>query len=136
MHREARLALLLLLGHIVVNMAHGVAHWALAIPLTRSQELFILLVIVIAPLAAGVLIWRGSRFAGPLVLAASLAGALLFGVWNHFVALSPDHVSHLLGAASPGWRILFHATAILLVPTEGLGCWAGLRMLKGPAGEA
>ena len=135
MQKGARFALGMILAHVAVNAVHGAAHRELAIPLSRSQELFIVLVIGIAPLLAGVLIWRGFTFGG-LLLAASLAGSLVFGVWNHFVAISPDHVSHLPMTGTPGWRILFQATAILLVPTEGLGCWAALRLLKRGSGSS
>ena len=126
----------MILAHVVVNLAHGVAHRELAIPLSRSQELFIITVIGIAPLLAGVLIWKRSKFGGGLLLAAALASSLVFGVWNYFVAISPDHVSHLPMTGTPGWRILFQATAILLVPTEGLGCWAALRLLKRGSGSS
>ena len=130
MKKEAKFALVMILAHFLVNAAHGAAHSELAIPLSRSQELFILLVIVIAPVLAGALIGRGIAFGGGLLLGASLAGALVFGIWNHFVAISPDHVSHLPTTETPGWRILFQVTAIFLVPTDALGCWAGLRLLK------
>ena len=136
MQKSARFALVMILAHVVVNLAHGMAHRELGIPLSRAQELFITTVIGIAPLLAAVLIWKGPKFGGGLLLAASLAGSLVFGVWYHFVAVSPDHVSHLPMTGTPGWRILFQATAILLVPTEGLGCWAGIRLLQHSSGSA
>lgn len=129
MQKDARFALSMILAHVVVNAVHGAAHRELAIPLSRSQELFVVLVIGIAPILAGMLIWRRFTFGGPL-LAASLVGALAFGVWNHFMAVSPDHVSHLPMTATSGWRILFQVSAILLIPTEALGCWAALRLMK------
>ncbi len=135
MQKGARFALGMILAHVAVNAVHGAAHRELAIPLSRSQELFIVLVIGIAPLLAGVLIWRGFTFGG-LLLAASLAGSLVFGVWYHFVAVSPDHVSHLPMTGTPGWRFLFQVTAILLVPTDGAGCWAALRLLKRGSGSS
>jgi len=136
MQKGVRFALGMILAHVAVNAVHGAAHRELAIPLSRSQELFIVLVIGIAPVLAGALIWRGIAFGGGLLLGASLAGALVFGIWNHFVAISHDHVSHLPITGTPGWRILFQATAILLVPTEGLGCWAALRLLKRGSGSS
>jgi len=128
--KEVRFALWMIFAHYAVNATHGAAHSQLAIPLSRSQELFIVLVIVIAPVLAGALIWRGIAFGGGLLLGASLAGALVFGIWNHFVAISPDHVSHMPAAGSSLWKGVFQGTAILLVPTDALGCWAGLRLLK------
>lgn len=130
MQDETRFALAMIAAHVAVNAAHGAAHQTLAIPLSRLQELFIVVVIVIAPLLAGAFIWRGAAFGGALLLAASLAASMVFGIWNHFVAISPDHFSHLSETATPSWKILFQATAILLIPTEGLGWWAGLRLLR------
>ena len=130
MQSEARFALGAVLGHFAVNAAHGVAHGALAIRLTRSQELFIIVVILLAPALAAALIWKRAHRSGGLLLAASLAGALFFGVWNHYVAISPDHVSHLPATERPAWKVLFQATAILLVPVEGCGTWAAFRLLR------
>jgi hypothetical protein len=120
-------------AHYAVNGAHGLAHRELAIPLAPWQEAFIAAVILAAPAVAFLFVWRGSHSAGGGLLLASLAGALIFGVWYHFVAISPDHVSHLPAAAHSGWRLLFQTTAVLLIPTEALGCWAGLRLMKGRA---
>jgi hypothetical protein len=50
----------------------------------------------------------------------SLTAALLFGVVNHFVLDSPDHVAHIVAQ----WKVLFGTTAVLLALTEALG--AGL----------
>jgi hypothetical protein len=50
-----------------------------------------------------------------------MAGALVFGIVNHFVISSPDHVNHVAAQ----WRMLFASTAVLLVITEGVGTAAG-----------
>ena len=59
-----------------------------------------------------------------------MAGALVFGVYNHFVASSPDHVSHVAVVASGGWVIVFQVTAALLVIIEAFGCLVGGWMLR------
>jgi len=118
------------IAHYAVNALHGMAHSELAIPLARWQEAFIATVILAAPAVASLLIWRGSLRMGGWLLTLSLAGSLLFGAWFHFAAISPDHVSHLPAAAPAGWKLLFQVTAVMLVPTEALGGWAGLRLLK------
>lgn len=47
----------------------------------------------------------------------------MFGIYNHFIAISPDRVSQIpLGE----WRWLFRLTALLLVVTESLGCAVAL----------
>ena len=55
-------------------------------------------------------------------VAATMAGSLVFGIVNHFVIVSPDHVSHVAAE----WRTLFGTTAALLVATELAGVVAGV----------
>ena len=48
--------------------------------------------------------------AGGWIVAASLGGALVFGLINHFIIAGPDHVAHVAAE----WRTLFGVTAALL----------------------
>jgi hypothetical protein len=48
-----------------------------------------------------------------------MAGALIFGVVNHFVLSRPDHVAHV----DSQWRALFATTAVLMAITEA---WASV----------
>jgi Na+/proline symporter len=108
----------------------------LNVELSRSQLLFIAIVITIAPLLAGLLIWRGATRAGAIMLALSMAGSLVFGVYHHFVLISPDHVSHLPGIPGTIPVIMFQVTAVLLALLEGLGVIAGIMALKSDASTA
>ena len=110
------------LGHLAVTVAHGAAHNGGHVGLGRASGLFVLIVIVIAPLAGLLLAFRWPR-AGGAVVAASMAGALVFGLVNHFVVISPDHISQVV----PEWRALFSTTAVLLLLTEAAGTGVGLR---------
>ena len=111
------------LAHFAVVILHGSAHTQLKVGLAQWQTTFVLIVIVIAPLPAAILVWtRFSRF-GFGLLAASMAGALLFGVYFHYLAISPDHVSHLPQGDAQG---TFRLTALLLALTEAIGLAIGL----------
>ncbi len=111
------------LAHFVVVLFHGSAHTQLKVGLATWQNVFVLVVIVVAPLLAAILIWsRFSRF-GFLLLAASMAGALIFGVYFHYLAISPDHVSHLPPGDAQG---TFRLTALLLAITEAIGLTIGM----------
>jgi len=110
------------LAHLVVSMVHGNAHQQLAVGLSSWQNIYVLTVIIIAPLIAMVLTWTRLARLGFLLLAASMAASLIFGIAYHYVVISPDHVSHLPPGDAQG---LFRTTALLLVLTELLGIAAG-----------
>ena len=111
------------LAHFAVVMFHGSAHTQLKVGLAPWQTAFVLIVIVIAPLLAAILIWtRFSRF-GFGLLSLAMAGALIFGVYFHYLTISPDHVSHLPPGDAQG---TFQLTALLLAITEAIGLVTGL----------
>lgn len=126
----ARLALATIAAHASVVALHAAAHQILGVAATPPQTVFIVVFIMLAPVAAGVLVWRGFGAAGSSVLAVSMAGSLLFGLYYHFVLDSPDHVSHVSAMSPAAWAVLFQLTALLLALTEALGVYAGLRLLK------
>ena len=51
-----------------------------------------------------------------------MAGALVFGLGNHFIIAGEDHVAHVAAE----WRTLFGVTAVLLVITEAAGTIVGV----------
>jgi len=111
---------LVVLVHLAVTMVHGWAHAGAVVPVSTSSNIFIFTVIVAAPLVGLAILWFLSISGGAWLVGLSLTAALLFGVVNHFLLESPDHVAHIVAQ----WKILFGTTAVLLVLTEGLG--AGL----------
>jgi hypothetical protein len=123
-----RWAVVIVLVHAVVALVHGRAHAALGIVPSPPAQTFIVLVIGLGPLVALVLMRLEGDDTGGAALAATMAGALAFGLWNHFAIPSPDHVGHVAGGA---WGRLFQVTAVLLALTEAAGTWAGLRLRGG-----
>jgi len=110
------------LAHLIVSIVHGVAHARAEVPLSRAANLFVYFVVLAGPLV-GLVLARQTRRVGSAVVAVTMAGSLVFGVVNHFVLASPDHVAHV----APEWRLLFGATAILLAVTEALGATLAIR---------
>ena len=105
------------LVHLGISMAHGVAHARASVPLSGGSVLFVAVVVVIGPLV-GLIVQRSTMpRAGAWTIAATLAGALAFGLVNHFLIPGADHVSQVAGP----WRTLFGVTAALLVATEAFG---------------
>jgi hypothetical protein len=84
-------------------------------------------VVLLTPMVAAVLLWTEFDRIGSWLLLSSIAGALLFGIYNHFIAISPDHVSQVSFA---GWGLLFQVTAILIVIVDGLGSGFGVWALR------
>ncbi|MGH9139626.1 MAG: hypothetical protein ACRD2I_00640, partial [Vicinamibacterales bacterium] len=71
------------LFHLAVNLVHGSAHSGAKVPLTLAGTLFVYIVILAAPLG-GLAVWPWRPSLGGWAVAASMFGALLFGLVNHF----------------------------------------------------
>jgi hypothetical protein len=126
----AGLAIGIVLFHLALNIAHGMAHGRLAIRLDTFQKIFVVAVILIAPLLAAYLIWKGRLRTGGALLALSMAGALVFGVYFHFILPGPDHVTHINLPMSFDMRDIFDVSAVLLALSECLGLLAGVRIFS------
>jgi hypothetical protein len=113
------------LAHLLISLVHGAAHAEAAVPLSRAANLFVFVVILAGPLVGLALVWPTVR-TGSWIVAMTMAGSLVFGVVNHFVLASPDHVTHVAGPA----RSLFAITAALLAASEGLGLGLALRLAR------
>ena len=114
------------LTHLAVNIVHGRAHAGAQVALPPAGMWFVVLVILAGPLAGLALsFWRPRP--GAWVVAASMGGALLFGLINHFIVAGSDHVTHVAAE----WRTLFGVTAALLVAIEAagvaVGVWCAMR---------
>jgi hypothetical protein len=123
-------AIAIILMHLALSIAHGLAHNHLAIDLTIAQKTFVGVVIVVAPLVAGYLIWKHRLRLGGALMAISMAGALTFGVYYHFIAPGPDNINQSDPTAPANWRNLFEDTAIDLALIEALGVLAGVVFVK------
>jgi len=111
-------AALVVLVHTVVMLVHGAAHMRLNIGLAPWAKIYVLGIVGIGPIV-GLSFLRSSRQrTGAAILFITMIGALLFGLWNHFIAQGADHVMHL--QAGP-WRLPFQVTAGLLLISEVAG---------------
>ncbi|MEX0676678.1 MAG: hypothetical protein WD063_06355 [Pirellulales bacterium] len=118
MNRIALGATAIIVVRQFVAQLHGMAHEELGVGLAAWQWAFVYIVIAAAPLVALVLYWtRFARF-GALLLGVSMLAGMLFGIYFHFIAVSPDNVAHLPAGHGHGF---FIATAIALVPIEIAG---------------
>jgi hypothetical protein len=123
MHAIPAAATGIILVNLLVASLHGIAHAQLGVELSIWQQVFVVLVIVAAPLVSLALFWTRFRKLAAMTLFLSMSGALLFGLYYHFVEISSDHVRHLPEGDA---RLFFVVTAVLLIPVEALGTLYGL----------
>jgi MFS family permease len=123
-----------ILVHLLVSFAHGAAHAQAHVPLSRAANLFVYIVILAGPLIGLAIVLPGLKTRptserqriGSWLIVVTMSGSLIFGLVNHFVLSSPDHVTHV----DPEWRVLFGATAVLLAVTEALGSGLAFRLAQ------
>ena len=130
MHAARKACLWIVALHALARVVHGQAHQAVPVPLSALQNAFATLVIVIAPIVAAALLWRGFPRLGGTLLAASLFGAFVFGFVNHYVLESADNVAQI---PATGWGDAFTLSAHALAATELAGTVAALALLRASA---
>ena len=127
--KPPRLALTVLAAiHLTVVLWHGTTHSQLAITLSRFQTLFVLVVIVIAPVLATLLLWLRLDGLALWIYSISMLASLLFGVYYHYLAFSPDNV-HYLPPSGDTARQQFAISAAAVAITELIATtWSGFRL--------
>jgi hypothetical protein len=96
--------------HLAATLWHGSLHTQLSINLSPWQTVFILLVILVAPIVGAALVWTRFVSIGLWVFFLSMLGAFLFGVYHHYVMVSPDNINYLPGT-NPELHHLFTISA-------------------------
>ena len=115
----------IVIAHLAISVLHGAAHAQAHVPMSRAANVFVFVIILAGPVIG--LAWTlRSRRIGAWLIGITMAASLVFGVVNHFVLASPDHVSHV----DPRWQPLFAATAVLLAVTEALGSGLAIRLVR------
>jgi hypothetical protein len=110
--------------HGVPLVLHGMAHAQLGIYLPSVlANIYIGVVLYAAPVVAACLLWAGRVRFGGWVLVSSMLGSLIFEGYNHFLVMSPDHVSQVPAGT---WGDIFRITAVASLITEILACAAGI----------
>jgi len=117
----------IVLIHLLVNFAHGWAHHQLEIGLTTFQSAFVIIVVLALPLLALQMVWTARIRLGLKLLSASMFGALLFGLYHHFLIPGPDHVHSQPGSTS---GTVFVLSSYLLLITEAIGTYIGIYFLR------
>jgi hypothetical protein len=126
MKRTVKLtALAVVAFHFVIVVLHSIAHQILPVQATPAQLAFIVPVIIVAPIVAAFMLLKFET-AGMLLLAASMLGSFVFGLYYHFIADTIDHVAHVAQMQPVLWSQMFQATSYLLAISEAAGAAIGL----------
>ena len=125
--RNVALAIVVL--HAASLLGHDWAHRSLGVGLAPWQIAFAYSVIVAAPVLSAVLIFTRHARAGFALLAISMLGALVFGVYHHYVLVSPDHVHHLPAGDGQG---ICRITAAVMAVLELAGAAVGVAAMRRP----
>ena len=123
-----RIALAVVAIHFLVVVLHSIAHQLLSVNASPAQLAFIVPVIIVAPVVAGVMLPKFERFA-IVLLTASMIGSFVFGVYYHLIADTIDHVAHVAQLEPRFWSQMFVATSYLLAISELLGAIVGVLLL-------
>ena len=111
--------------HVLISAAHGAAHDGAHVPMSPAANLFIYIVILAGPIVGLGLTWPAPTL-GSFLVALTMGASLVFGIVNHFVFASPDHVSRV----DEQWRVLFASTAVLLAVTEATACGLAIALVR------
>ncbi|MDY6764554.1 MAG: hypothetical protein SV377_02530 [Halobacteria archaeon] len=125
MERVTKIVGVVLALHLIAGMLHGLPHFSVPVELKAWQWVFILLVINLIPVVGFILIWRQYPRLGSAIFTVSMAGALLFGLYSHFLVPNPDNVGHVHGV----WHLPFLLTAVLVAATDFVGVVTGAWVL-------
>jgi hypothetical protein len=118
-------ALAVVAFHFVIVVLHSIAHQVLPVQATPAQLAFIVPVIIVAPIVAAFMLLKFET-AGMLLLAASMLGSFVFGLYYHFIADTIDHVAHVAQMQPVLWSQMFQATSYLLAISEAAGAAVAL----------
>jgi len=133
MNRPAKYATAIVAAHLLVNIAHGLAHRQLHVDLVPLDAIFVVVVILLVPLLAGALNWTAWKRLGLILLSLSMLGSFLFGLYHHFLVVSPDHVH---SQPPNAWGLTFVWTAYGLLVTEAIGAYVGVNFLLARSEQA
>ena len=123
-----RIALVVVGIHFIVVVLHSIAHQLLSVNASPAQLAFIVPVIIVAPVVAGVMLPKFEKL-GTVLLTLSMIGSFVFGLYYHFIADTIDHVAHVAQLEPHRWSQMFLATSYLLAISELLGAVVGIVLL-------
>jgi hypothetical protein len=122
-HKAVQYAAVIVWLHLLINVVHVISHIDKSVWLNLFGDVFVLVVVLLAPLLALLLLSTRWQKLGAWLLTLSMLGSFIFGVVSHFIVSGSDNISQV----SPnGWQLAFVSTAFLLAISQALGTAIGI----------
>ncbi|MEM7535888.1 MAG: hypothetical protein AAF639_27155 [Chloroflexota bacterium] len=119
-HQTIIVTLFVIIHHTIASI-HGGAHTELQVLLTSAQNAFVYINIIAVPLIAVVLVWTRFATTGLVILLISMAGALAFDIYHHYILVSPDNIAHLPdGPVYHHHQFIWTAHALTIMQSVGV----------------
>jgi hypothetical protein len=110
--------------HLGFSLAHGLIHAWASVPL--APVAIVLVVVTQAGPVAGAVYRRRRPLAGALIVAATMALALAFGLASHFLIDGTDSIDRVTGEP----QVMFGLTAVLMLVIEAIGVVVAIRAAR------
>ncbi len=86
---------LLIVLHLLPTVQHGMDHSALEVSLPALKWGFVYTVVVATPLVTLPFLWSRWMIAALWAVTIAFAAGTVFGVYHHYILVSPDNIFHL-----------------------------------------
>lgn len=110
--------------HFGFSLAHGLIHAWASVPLPPVA--IVMVVVTQAGPVAGAVYRRRRPLAGALIVAATMALALAFGLASHFWIDGTDSIDRVTGEP----QVMFGLTAVLMLVIEAIGVVVAIRAAR------
>ncbi len=111
--------------HLVPTYFHGRDHANLEVGLPPGMAWFVYGVIVGLPVVGTLILWTRWMNTALGIVTLSFVGATFFGIYHHYVMVSPDNVFHLPNGPVE-FQVAFASSAGWVAVSEGLAAAVGI----------
>lgn len=117
----------LVLAHVLLMGFDHLAHQRVDLTFALMQNVVLLSVLTASPLIAAALLWTQFKRAGAILFLSTMAVAFAFNLYHRYLVAHPSvHAQDF----AQYWESIFHMTSGLILVTEVLGCWVGVKLVQ------
>lgn len=117
----------LVLAHVLLLGFDHLAHQRVDVSFALMQNVVFLSFLTASPLVAASLLWTRFRRAGAILFLSTMGVAFAFNVYHRYLMTHPSiHAPDF----AVYWESIFYVTSGLILVTEVLGCWVGVKLVQ------